>query len=701
MSVQLTPSKRPHDRSVKEPNGKRKWQKSAGSISQNVPLKISPGSAAFRVLCPASKIGGVIGKGGRIISQIRRETGAKVKVEENVRGSDERVIVIMGSDKENEVDSERSNEDAEETNTAEEVDDAKERGEDDEDKQSVPVENLRSDKGTSSVEKALFLVFERIVEGELETDGGDKESDRSSTFVLRLLVLSSQVGCLLGKGGSVIKQMSSESGAQIRILPRDKLPSCASPADELVQVTGAPDAVRKALQSVSQQLLENPPRDNDTFSGNPSGPSSHSHGNPLSRSEVHPPPNYPFPAQGAPYGTGPRNGADYHLTTPPLISKFHESGIPGRVNLSPDILTFRLVCHDEVVGGVIGKGGTIVKSLQHETGCEIKVLDGVSDSEDRIIVISGPVHPDDGVSAPQDAVLRVQSRIFRASSDSKEKPIAKILVSSNQIGCLLGKGGSVIAEMRKSTGAHIRILGKDQLPKGASENEELVQINGEFETVQEALMQITTRLRNHFFRDAFPSINFPSNPAFPDQVSSFPSYMGRREFSPPGMFSNRGLSFHKFDAVGGLPPHGAFHLHDERPFMHNIHGPGFPPHISERTSSAPWGPQGLIEGGGPIGLPDYAGAPQRRIGLGGVSHQAIITNTTVEVVVPRSLVPAIYGEDGGCLQQIREISDAKITITDPNPGATETAIIISGTPEQTHAAQSLIQAFVISEREGA
>lgn len=46
-----------------------------------------------------------------------------------------------------------------------------------------------------------------------------------------------------------------------------------------------------------------------------------------------------------------------------------------------------------------------------------------------------------------------------------------------------------------------------------------------------------------------------------------------------------------------------------------------------------------------------------------------------------------------------QISDAKITITEPKPGATETVIIISGTPEQTHAAQSLIQAFVVSETE--
>ena len=44
-----------------------------------------------------------------------------------------------------------------------------------------------------------------------------------------------------------------------------------------------------------------------------------------------------------------------------------------------------------------------------------------------------------------------------------------------------------------------------------------------------------------------------------------------------------------------------------------------------------------------------------------------------------------------------QISDAKITVTDPKPGAAKTAIIISGTPEQTCAAQSLIHAFVVSE----
>lgn len=86
-------------------------------------------------------------------------------------------------------------------------------------------------------------------------------------------------------------------------------------------------------------------------------------------------------------------------------------------------------------------------------------------------------HPDDRISLPQDAVLRIQSRIFRAAPENQDNVmVAKLLVYSNQIGCLLGKGGGIIAEMRKSTGAYIRIVGKDQIPKCAAENEEVIQV---------------------------------------------------------------------------------------------------------------------------------------------------------------------------------------------------------------------------------
>lgn len=62
-------------------------------------------------------------------------------------------------------------------------------------------------------------------------------------------------------------------------------------------------------------------------------------------------------------------------------------------------------------------------------------------------------------------------------SSSKGLPVlARLVVPSNQVGCLLGKGGAIVSEMRKTTGAFIRIIGNDQAPKCASQNDEIVQV---------------------------------------------------------------------------------------------------------------------------------------------------------------------------------------------------------------------------------
>ncbi|KAF5190689.1 Rna-binding kh domain-containing protein rcf3 [Thalictrum thalictroides] len=684
MSFPFKPSKRPYDRSPLELNGKGKWQKTSGSNSQLQPLKISPGSTVFRVLCPISKSGSVIGKGGTIITSIRQETGAKVRVEEPLSGDDERVIVIVGSEKEVEVNNEKSKEDGKVDNALDEGNEVKEDEEKNGDMVSSPVVDSQSEKGMSTAQKALVLVFERMVEGEPEYDERDEESKKSTSFIVRLLVFYSQVGCVLGKAGSVIKQMAAETGAQIRILPRDKLPQCASASDELVQLTGGLEAVRKALQLVSRKLMENPPRDSLPPTKH-SGPSSHPFA--LANPEAHQPSKYQFPAQTPFYSSGSRERADYHLRGPHSTPKYHDTIISSWKRPVPDV-TFRLLCHAEKIGGVIGKGGTIVKKIHHETGCDINVLDGPLDSDERVIVISGPAHPDDRISVVQDAVLRVQDRIIRGVPDNNENiAICRLIVSCHHINFLLGKGGSIITAIRNFSGAYIRIVPKDQIPSCVSEIEEVVQITGEFESVQEALLQLTSKILHNTFCDTLPSMDHPAHPAFQDQVPPFP-YMGRRERSPPGMYSG----------VGGLPPRGLIQPYDDQSaFVHNLHRQGIP-HPGRLPTSAHWEPQVITDVVGPMGTIEYAGgAPQRRMGgFGGGSQPAIITSTTIEVIVPRAIVPSLYGEDGNTLKQIRQISGSKITITEPKPEATETVIIISGTPEQTHAAQSLLQAFVLS-----
>lgn len=101
-------------------------------------------------------------------------------------------------------------------------------------------------------------------------------------------------------------------------------------------------------------------------------------------------------------------------------------------------------------------------------------------------------------------------------------------------------------------------------------------------------MQITTRLRHHFFRDSFSSIKHSLDPPLLDPVPPYPSFMGRREFSPP-MYSDFGPSFNKFDVPLGPPSHVGFRPHEFGSiFMHHDRRPGMPPHMSERK---PFGAQ--------------------------------------------------------------------------------------------------------------
>ncbi|KAI3972036.1 hypothetical protein MKW92_022344 [Papaver armeniacum] len=100
------------------------------------------------------------------------------------------------------------------------------------------------------------------------------------------------------------------------------------------------------------------------------------------------------------------------------------SGVPGGQEI-----VFGMFCHLDEVGSSIGKGGLIMRALQSDTGASIKIADA---------------EPDSDVGFEAGAVI-----------------VARILVPSQQICCLLGKGGSIIAEMRRSAGASMHIFSKD------------------------------------------------------------------------------------------------------------------------------------------------------------------------------------------------------------------------------------------------
>ena len=185
--------KRSHSQSDYSENGGNKRRNPGDDREQFV---IDSEDTVYRYLCPVRKIGSVIGRGGEIVKQLRLDTKSKIRIGETVPGCDERVITIYSP--------------SDETNTFED-----------------------SDNFVSPAQDALFKVYDRVVAEELH---GNEDTEGGHQVTAKLLVPSDQIGCVIGKGGQIVQNIRSDTGAQIRILKDEHLPRCALSSDELVLV---------------------------------------------------------------------------------------------------------------------------------------------------------------------------------------------------------------------------------------------------------------------------------------------------------------------------------------------------------------------------------------------------------------------------------------------------------------------------------
>ncbi|KAJ4959794.1 hypothetical protein NE237_019704 [Protea cynaroides] len=180
-----------------------------------------PEDTVYRYLCPGRKIGGIIGRGGEIVKQLRAESQSKIRIGETMPLCEERVITIFSLKGET---------------------------------------NAFGDTGdfVCPAQDALFRVHDRLVADETPDD---EDAEESQQVTVRLLVPSDQIRCVIGKGGHIIQSIHSETGAQIHILKNEHLPPCAmstESTDELLQISGEATVVKKALYKLSSRLHENP-----------------------------------------------------------------------------------------------------------------------------------------------------------------------------------------------------------------------------------------------------------------------------------------------------------------------------------------------------------------------------------------------------------------------------------------------------------
>ncbi|KAE8727369.1 hypothetical protein F3Y22_tig00005465pilonHSYRG00118 [Hibiscus syriacus] len=524
----------------------------------------------------------------------------------------------------------------------------------------------------SPAQEALFLIHERILESDSEFGfggaGGEEEEEEYGAVVrgggnrvaTRLVVSRMHVGSLLGKGGKIIEQMRMETKTQIRILPRDhNLPRCVSMSEEIVQVVGDANAVKNAIAIISSRLRESQHRDRSNFHGRMHSPEWFSPDD-----DYIPPVNNTSRKSSMDGSFGSRmstmNYRGNNYSSRP--SGFIEAGTAPMANggqpLYGEDLVFRILCPIDKVDSVFGEPDGIVDLLQNEIGVDVKVADPVVGSDEQIITISSEEGPDDELFPAQEALLHIQTQIVDLVPDKDNIVTTRLLVPSSEIGCLEGRDGS-LSEMKRLTGVNIQILSGEELPSCVSGLNDIVQIVGEIKAARDALVEITSRLRSYLYRE------FSQVPPAPPITAT--------------------------TSIGNISP-------DLTPARDGQTANDHPAGAYQNVPTPATSKEVMKSGAETVKQTE---SERREDVPSAISRIAVplVTKSTLEVVIPDYAVPKLIAKSKNKLAQISELSGANVTLVEDRPDEAQKIIQISGTPEQSERAQSLLQGFILSTQE--
>ncbi|XP_037094670.1 poly(rC)-binding protein 3-like isoform X2 [Pollicipes pollicipes] len=353
----------------------------ASSELKSIPSDGPSVTLTIRLLMQGKEVGSIIGKKGEIVKRFREESGAKINISDG--SCPERIVTVTGS--------------------------------------------------PDAIFKAFQLICKKFEEASsMQTGSGVPRPP----ITMRLIVPASQCGSLIGKGGAKIKEIREVSGASIQVAS-EMLPNSTERA---VTISGACDAITQCIYHICCVMLESPPK-GATIPYRPKPQMGG--GNPGMFGG-----NQPFAQLG---NFGMHSGHDSYEPAP---SRFQ----PKNNNPLASLLGS--------LGGGGGMGGP-QNTLQASTSA-VTALAALAGSQLR---------------APQGVGPGTQTH--------------EITVPNELIGCIIGKGGTKIAEIRQITGAMITISKFDDSTDDATHQERVITIKGTSDQVSLAQYLINTSVEMH------------------------------------------------------------------------------------------------------------------------------------------------------------------------------------------------------------
>mmetsp|Transcript_43885 Transcript_43885/g.85852 ORF Transcript_43885/g.85852 Transcript_43885/m.85852 type:complete len:307 (+) Transcript_43885:22-942(+) len=176
-------------------------------------------------------------------------------------------------------------------------------------------------------------------------------------------------------------------------------------------------------------------------------------------------------------------------------------------------VTVRLLVPVAVAGGLIGKGGAIIKQFRQESGAWIDIGAPIPYATDRVLTAKGL---QEKVAA---AITAVATQLEELSKDEFK---IVFVIPNSQVGCIIGRGGATIKAIREESSAELKL--SDQPLPGSTDK--ILVIKGQPSAVKNAISKTVSQLSTWNGQSKQKEVPYLSKPPIDDGISFAPLNRG-------------------------------------------------------------------------------------------------------------------------------------------------------------------------------
>uniref|UniRef100_A0A6S8LM00 K Homology domain-containing protein n=1 Tax=Dunaliella tertiolecta TaxID=3047 RepID=A0A6S8LM00_DUNTE len=441
----------------------------------------------IKLVCPHDRSGSVIGKGGDVVKSIRTSTGTRIKIEDTVPGLKERAVTVSAPDKPNEP--------------------------------------------CCPTDEALIRLIARVV----ELEGPDGKPTLPEEVEVKIIVDRGFVGQIVGKGGSHVSQIRSQTGANINTMPPTVRSPLVADAEQMIKISGPYEGAKQAVHLIVERVR-----------------SAIAKGQmPLALSSA-PPPALPGQAP-APAPIAPPYGA------PPVAA-----AAPPAAQIET---VYRILMPDYRVGGLIGKGGEHLRRIRTSTRAEVHVDSKLENVPERVVVCKSQEPADSQWCGAAEALMKCTQHMLHDKpgyNDNKDAADAaaapgpkqvRLVAQAKQMGAVIGMKGATIKQLAQDFRCKLNVIKGDLAPGLGTQHDEVLLIEGMQQNILSAVRVVTMLLRGIMVRQQSeqhappPPAPLPAPPVAPAAPSPWappraaapspyqPGYVGAPAYVAPAPYA--------------------------------------------------------------------------------------------------------------------------------------------------------------------